>query len=95
MTLELLIILLALESFYVGYLHFKPLAKADPTEVKYIPNTLDEALLARAKHLTQSIEAQFKGQSGEWKRHQVLAVLLDEFPTMNKRDISLAIEVVL
>ena len=34
-----------------------------------------------------------EGTSGEYKRHQVLAGLIDKFPNASKRDMSLAIEI--
>jgi len=45
----------------------------------------------RAKILVTSIDK--AEQSGEWKRHQVYARLIKEFPQISRKDLGLAIEI--
>jgi hypothetical protein len=49
------------------------------------------ALELRAVELVR-INEQVRDVSGEWKRHQVLATLIDEFPRRRQRELSRAIE---
>lgn len=51
----------------------------------------DSPALARARALVAAADA-LKDASGEYKRHQVYARLLKEFPRESKRAISRAIE---
>lgn len=51
----------------------------------------DNELLSRAKELVTAVD-RIEAVSGEYKRHQVYASLLKEFPGRRKRDIGLAIE---
>ena len=51
----------------------------------------DPVLLARAKELVGTFY-DIEG-SGEYKRHQVYAKLIKEFPTYQHRNIALAIEI--
>ncbi len=51
------------------------------------PTSLD----LRASVLVRQAEA-LQDVSGEWKRHQVYAQLMKEYPEVSKRDISLVIE---
>jgi hypothetical protein len=53
---------------------------------------LDHALSARARVLMA--EVQPKPNSPEWKRHEVYAKLLKEFPTHSRKSIALTIEVI-
>ncbi len=48
-------------------------------------------VLPAAKKLTTAFEG--KGPSGEWRRHQVYALLIKVFPKVNKRTLGFAIEV--
>lgn len=69
------------------------LAKADAMETmkSYTVSGLAPLLWHRAKQLV----AQFSGNhgvSGDYKRHQVKALLVKEFPQENKKDVGLAIE---
>ena len=49
------------------------------------------AYMDRAKILVTSIDK--AEQSGEWKRHQVYARLIKEFPQISRKDLGLAIEI--
>ena len=53
----------------------------------------DPVLLARAKELAFAID--FNEGSGEYKRHQVYARLIKEFPSTKHRHLALAIEIAL
>jgi hypothetical protein len=56
-------------------------------------NSVAAALLARAEVLCFEQEATSSpGTSGEYKRHNVYARLIKEFPAISKREISKAIE---
>ena len=55
---------------------------------------VDRPLLDRAVALTKEAADQAE-VTGEWKRHQVYARLLDEFPETRKRDLAYAIELAL
>lgn len=49
-------------------------------------------LQARAHTLVREFEKKMRHHSGEFRRHQVYAELLKEFPSLRPRDLSLAIE---
>lgn len=53
---------------------------------------INRMLLERAKHWVQWEEDNSIETGGEWKRHQVYAKLIKEFPNFKKRDLSVAIE---
>lgn len=55
--------------------------------------TVDAAILARAKGLTQDADTLLTG--GEAKRHFVYARLIKDFPTTARRELALAIELAL
>jgi hypothetical protein len=55
---------------------------------------VDRPLLDRALALTKEADAQ-ADVTGEWKRHQVYASLIDEFPDRRRRDLAYAIELAL
>jgi hypothetical protein len=50
-----------------------------------------EALIKRAQELTKQFE--LPGYSGEYKRHQVFAMLIKEYPEVSQRVLALAIEI--
>lgn len=50
------------------------------------------SLKARAVELTRAAEQAFPDTSGEYKRHQVYARLLKEFPTTKKSEVGYALE---
>jgi hypothetical protein len=52
---------------------------------------LEPTLLARAQELVRDCEA--RPESGEWKRHQVYARLIKEFPHTSRTSLAMAIEV--
>jgi hypothetical protein len=54
-----------------------------------VPDGMD-GLVAEAHALAARFE--LPGRSGEWKRHQVLAALMDRHPGEDQRDLALAIE---
>lgn len=53
----------------------------------------DTELLLRADALTKRAETE--ARSGEWRRHQVYAAMLKDFPAVSKREIAMAIELAL
>lgn len=53
---------------------------------------IDPLVRVRAKALMQEIND--KSLSGEWKRHQVYAQLLKEFPHRSRKSIAYTIEVI-
>jgi len=55
---------------------------------------VDQPLLDRAGQLAKQATA-LTDTTGEWKRHQVYAALIDEFPDRKKRDLAYAIELTL
>ena len=69
---------------------------AEPAPVsavwEHVPTALwpTEEMLHRAKALSAAQET--PGLSGEYKRHQVFAQMLKEYPSVKRRTISLAIE---
>lgn len=52
-------------------------------------------IVPRARELCSEAEQKYPGTSGELKRHQVYARLIKEFPSTNKRDLGLSIELAL
>ena len=62
-----------------------------PKQVNLFLNPYTE----RAKQLCREQQQGWPERSGEGKRHQVYARLLKEFPSANKRDIAIAIEMAL
>lgn len=54
-----------------------------------------DAYVVRGRVLCDQQEQTRPGTSGEYKRHQVYARLLTEFPGVAKRDLALAIELAL
>ena len=52
-------------------------------------------LIAEAFKIVQYCALMYETQSGEFKRHVAYAKMLKKFPTSDKRDLSLAIELAL
>lgn len=95
----LLAVLLALVSGGVGVLvgrltkRLPPPAPPTAPDPSLVSWSLPPELLARAKALTDEVET--AEASGEYKRHQVYARLIKEFPSTPRRALSKAIEAVL
>jgi hypothetical protein len=62
---------------------------------KLEPQPDHSSLYARTKELVRWADSFAAGTSGEYKRHQVYARLMKEFPELPKRSLGLAIELAL
>lgn len=60
-----------------------------------IPKNLSAIEVMALEFVTQLNEAKFKDTSGEWKRAQVLRMLLNHFPNEKESDLNWTIENVL
>ncbi|HND25058.1 MAG TPA: hypothetical protein PK229_12115 [Rhodocyclaceae bacterium] len=67
-------------------------ALADWLDVPAVPVTTPDAVSVLARALVQDQQARWPERSGEAKRHQVYAQLIDAFPDTPKRALSRAIE---
>ena len=75
--------------------HAQARGELDLAERRIAALTLvDQPLLDRAGQLAKEATA-LTDTTGEWKRHQVYASLIDEFPDRRRRDLAYAIELAL